>query len=99
MGGEHERDDALGAVGERCVDRVRDPGVPVLHAHEHGEARLLLESGTLSLGDLVERRAPADAAIALGQRLDRLRPNGPAAADVLEVGGDVLRAAPGSRRP
>ena len=55
-----------------------------------GEPELALERGALRLGDLVQRRAPADAPVALDELLDRLRADGPAAADVLEVGGDVL---------
>ena len=92
MGGEHERDDALRAVGQGRVDRVGDPGVPVLHAHEDREAGLDLERGALGLGDLVERRAAADAPVALGQLGHGLRPDRPPAADVLEVGRDVLGA-------
>ncbi len=88
--GEHEADDRLRATGQRFFDRVRDSRLPVLHPHEHGHAELGCQSRPLALGDLVERRAPPDPAVALGQLLDGRIRHGPALADVLEVGPNVL---------
>src|SRR5581483_1030613 len=67
---EHDADDRLGAVGEGRLDRLGDPRLPVLHADEDRHSELALERGALALGDLVERRAPADPAVALLQLLD-----------------------------
>ncbi len=87
---QHEADDRLRAAGQRLLDRVRDPRLPVLHPHEHGHAELGFQRRPLALGDLVERRAPSDPAVALGQLLDGGVRHGPPLADVLEVGPDVL---------
>ena len=63
----------------------------MLHPEVHGDPELPLERGPLPLGDLVERRAAADAPVALGQLLHGRVGDGPALADVLEVRPDVLR--------
>ena len=71
MRGEHEPDERLGSALERGLDRVGDSRPPVLHADEDRRPELAFERGALALRDLVERRAPADPAIALGQLIDR----------------------------
>ena len=65
--------DRVGAAGERALDRLRDPRLPVLHADVDRSAQLLLEGGALRLGHVVERRAAADPPIALGELLDGAR--------------------------
>src|SRR5436190_21432483 len=62
---EHQADEGVGSAGERRLDRLRDPGEPVLHADEDRQPKLALEPRTLCLGDLVERRASTDPAVAL----------------------------------
>ena len=55
VGREHQRDDPGRAVGERLLDRLRDPRAPVLHPHVDGQAELSLEALALALGDRLER--------------------------------------------
>src|SRR3954447_8327931 len=89
---EHEADDPRRAPGQRGGDRLGDAGAPVLHPDEDRDAELTLERRALRLGDVVERRPSADPAVALGQLLDGFVGDRLAAADVLEVRPDVVRA-------
>ena len=68
---QHDADDRLGAGGERLLDGLGDARPPVLHPDEDGRAQLALERSPLRLGRVVERRAPADPPVTLGQLLDR----------------------------
>jgi hypothetical protein len=88
---EDEPDEEVGAVRGRARDGVGDPRRPVLHPHVDGHVELALERGALGLGDLVERR-DADPAVARDELVDRLLRDRPPAADVGEVGRDVLDA-------
>ena len=56
--GEHEPDEPLGAVRERPLDRLRDPGLPVLHAHVDGRPVASSSAGALRLRDPVQGRVP-----------------------------------------
>src|SRR5829696_3347396 len=87
---EHEPKHPRRASLDGAVGRLRDPRPPVLHAQVDGNPELPLQRGPLALGDLVERRAAADAPVALGQLLDGLVGDWPTLADVLEVRTDVL---------
>ena len=87
-----DADDRLGAAGERPLDGLGDARPPVLHPDEDGRAQLALERGPLGLGRVVERRAPADPPVALGQLLDRAWRDRLALAHVGEIGGHVLGA-------
>ena len=77
----------------------RDPRPPVLHADVDRHGELALERGALRLRDLVQRRATADAPVALGQLATACSETGRPAADVLEVGADVLQPSRGCRTP
>ena len=87
---EHEPDEHLGSALECRLDRLGDSRPPVLHADEDRRPELLLERSALRLGDLVERRAAADPAVALGQLVDRLLRDRTALADVRQIRGHVL---------
>ena len=88
---EHQSDDPRRSTRQRRLDCLGDPRLPVLHPDEDRNAELPLQSRPLSLGEIVQRRAPADPSVALGQVLDRLVRDRAAAAHVLEVRPHVLR--------
>ncbi len=94
VGREHEPGDARRPARERSLGRLGDPGCPVLHPCEDGEAELGLQRGPDLLGDRVQRVRALDPepAVALGELLDQLRPHRPSAADVGVVGGHVGQA-------
>ena len=91
---EHKADDAVGAVCHRGVGGLGDARRPMLHAGEHREVELALESGAGLLGDRVQRRGLLDAEppVARDEILEMLRRDGPAAADVRVVRGHVGEA-------
>ena len=96
---QHEPDEPVGTVSERALDGLRDPRVPMLHAHVNGQAGRLLQAGPLRLRDPVQRRGAADAAVALDQLVHGLlrEPAGRRGCPRSRRG--CPRGARGSRRP
>jgi len=89
---EDEPDDPLCPFAERLVGGLCDARRPVLHADVDGRAQFVLERGALALGDLVQRGRAPDSTVALDELGHGFGAHRPPAADVLEVGRDVLGA-------
>ena len=96
---EDEADDRVRAARERLLGRLRDSRAPVLHADVDGQTKLPLERRAGRLRHVVERRAPADPPVALGQLLDGLVRDRPARRGCPRGRGGCPPGRPGSRRP